>query len=246
MSSPAHNPSIRLNKYLSDAGVCSRRKADELIAAGRVAVNGKPVTALGAKVDPGRDKIFVDGRQAVILDEPVYILLNKPHDCITTSRDERGRRTVMHYVRVRERVFPVGRLDRQTTGVLLLTNDGELAHALMHPRHEVEKGYEAALDRPLLPQHAASLAAGVRLADGMTRPADVVILKGGKEHRVGIVIREGRNRQVHRMFGELGYEVAKLDRVSYAGVTCRGLKRGEWRHLTAGEVARLRKAAGIL
>ena len=240
---PSATP-VRLNKYLSDAGVCSRRKADELIAAGRVAVNGKPVVTLGVKVDPARDKIFVDGRQAVVLDEPVYLLLNKPHDCITTAKDERGRRTVMHYVRVRERVFPVGRLDRQTTGVLLLTNDGELAHALMHPRRGVEKGYEAVLDRPLAPGDAASLAAGIRLAEGVTKPADVMILKGGKEYRVGIVIREGKNRQVHRMFSGLGYEVAKLDRVSYAGITYRGLKRGEWRHLTTAEVARLRKAAG--
>ncbi len=235
---------VRLNKFLSQAGVASRRKADEMLQAGRVSVNGQVVTSLGTKIDPASDKVFVDGRQVVVLSEPVYIVLNKPKDCITTARDERGRMTVMDYVRPKERVFPVGRLDRNTTGVLLLTNDGDFAHRLMHPKHEVRKAYRATLDRPLEDQDGERLARGVRLAEGRTSPAEVFRVPGGKNKVVDIIIHEGRNRQVHRMFEELGYAVEKLDRIAYAEIGYEGLKRGEWRYLTRKEVRRLKSAAG--
>ncbi|HYQ85982.1 MAG TPA: pseudouridine synthase [Bacteroidota bacterium] len=232
---------IRLNKFLSMAGVSSRRKADEMIQEARVSVNGTVVADLGHKIDPAKDTVFADGKQVAVLREPVYILFNKPKDCITTLRDERGRATVMDYVKVKERVFPVGRLDRNTTGVLLLSNDGEFANRMMHPRHSVEKAYRVTLSSPLAPEHARRLAEGIRLADGKTGPAELSYLAGGKKKVVGIVIREGRNRQVHRMFEALGYEVEKLDRVAYAGITYEGLKRGEWRHLKKSEVEHLRE-----
>ena len=227
------------------AGVSSRRKADDLILEGRVKVNGKPVSSLGAKIDPRHDKVFVNEREVVILDDLVYILFNKPKDAITTADDERGRTTVMDFIRIRERVFPVGRLDRNTTGVLLLTNDGAFANRLMHPKHEVRKTYRVALDKPLQPEDARRLETGVRLSDGKTEPAQISLLPGGKDKVVAIVIHEGRNRQVHRMFEALGYLIEKLDRVAYAGVSYEGLRRGEWRHLTKAEVHRLMDVAGM-
>jgi pseudouridine synthase len=241
----AERPGVRLNKFLAAAGITSRRKADELIREGVVKVNGRVVESLGVKIDPATDQVFVKGKQAVILDEPVYILFNKPNDCITTASDERGRTTVFDYVKFKRRIFPVGRLDRKTTGVLLLTNDGEFAQRLMHPRTEVKKSYQLTLDKPLLPQDAQKLAAGVQLADGMTEPAEVFAVPGGKNKVVGMVIHEGKNRQIHRMIESLGYAVEKLDRVGYAGISCEGLKRGEWRFLTKAERKRLATAAGI-
>ena len=236
--------SVRLNKYLANAGVCSRRHADELIEEGRVQVNGRVVTELGLKINSVEDKIFVDGKQVINLDEPVYIVFNKPKDCITTAKDERGRTAIMDYIKIRQRVFPIGRLDRNTTGVLLLTNDGEFANRLMHPKFEVKKAYKVALDQPLNREDAQRLVDGVRLSDGVTQPAEVHIIPGGKNKVVGIVIHEGRNRQVHRMFEALGYEIEKLDRVAYADVSYEGLPRGRWRHLTKGEVQRLIAIAG--
>jgi 23S rRNA pseudouridine2605 synthase len=234
---------VRLNKFIADSGICSRRKADELIASGEVKVNGRLVTALGSKVDPSRDKVFVGERQASVLDEPVYLLFNKPKDCITTSKDERGRTSVLDYVRIRQRVFPVGRLDRNTTGVLLLTNDGELANRLMHPRYEIRKVYKVTLTKPLEMSDAVHLASGVRLSDGKTKPAQVAYIKGGKNRVVTVEIREGRNRQVHRMFEAMGYEVDKLDRIAYGDLTFAGLPRGRWRFLTKPELEHLKKMA---
>jgi 23S rRNA pseudouridine2605 synthase len=231
---------IRLNKFLSTAGVASRRTADRMIEEGRVQINGKVVTSLGVKIDPRKDMVFVNGKQAVILDDTVYIVLNKPNDSITTARDERGRTTVMEYVKVRERVFPIGRLDRKTTGVLLLTNDGEIANKLMHPKNQIKKAYRASLNQPLTTDHAKRLAEGIRLSDGKTKPAEVFSIPGGKNKIIGVVIHEGRNRQVHRMFEALGYEVTKLDRVAYADITYEGLERGGWRYLTKGEMKRLK------
>lgn len=230
---------VRLNKYIADSGVCSRRKADELIAGGSVRVNGRLVTVLGSKVDPARDKIFVGERQVSILDEPVYLVFNKPKDCITTASDERGRTTVMDYVRLRQRVFPVGRLDRNTTGVLFLTNDGAFANRLMHPKFGIRKTYKVTLKEPLKPKDAERLSSGLRLADGKTKPAEVYYVPGGKNKVVTIEIHEGRNRQVHRMFEALGYEIDKLDRVAYGDLTYQGLPRGRWRFLTAVELRRL-------
>ncbi|MBI1807576.1 MAG: rRNA pseudouridine synthase [Ignavibacteria bacterium] len=236
------NPAlVRLNKFLSTAGIASRRKADELIEEGRIKVNGKVVTSLGTKIDPARDKVFFNEKQVVLLDEPVYIVFNKPKDCITTMSDERGRATVMDYLRLKQRIFPIGRLDRNTTGVLLLTNDGDFANCLMHPKNEVKKAYKVGLDKPLTSSHAEQLANGIRLSDGKTEPAEVYSIPGGKNKLIGIVIHEGKNRQVHRMFEALGYQVEKLDRVAYADITYEGLKRGGWRYLTKGEVRRLKE-----
>jgi 23S rRNA pseudouridine2605 synthase len=235
---------VRLNKYIADAGVTSRRKADQLISGGHVSVNNIVVTELGVRVDPFRDKIFVDGKQVVSLDRHVYILFNKPKDCITTLSDERGRPTVMDYVKVRERIFPIGRLDRNTTGVLLLTNDGELANGLMHPRLEVEKAYRVTLEEPLSTEKAEKLRKGIRLSDGVTKPAEVIFIHGGKNKEIGIVIHEGRNRQVHRMFEAVGCEVKKLERVAFAGITCEGLSRSGWRYLSKEELATLKRIAG--
>jgi len=236
---------IRLNKFLSTAGVLSRRKADQMIEEGRVSVNGKVVVGLGLKIDPGKDQVFFDGKQVAVLHDQVYVLFNKPKDCITTMSDERGRATVLAYVQTKERVFPVGRLDRNTTGVLLLTNDGEFANALMHPRNLVDKAYKVTLTSPIKPEHLKRLAGGIRLSDGKTGPAELHVLPGGKNKVVGIVIHEGRNRQVHRMFEALGYEIEKLDRIAYGGITYEGLKRGAWRYLRKSEVRRLEEAAGI-
>ncbi len=224
-------------------GIASRRKADEMIANGEVSVNGVAVANLGVTIDPENDRVFVHGREVARIHDMVYILLNKPKDAITTTKDERGRRTVMDYVRVPGRVYPVGRLDRNTTGVLLLTNDGELANLLMHPKREIRKSYIATLSSPLTHEHARELARGVRLSDGFTGPAEVHVVPGGKRRIIGLVIHEGRNRQVHRMFEALGYEVEKLDRVAYADLTYEGVPRGRWRYLTVREVAELKAHA---
>jgi 23S rRNA pseudouridine2605 synthase len=231
---------VRVNKYLSTAGFCSRRKADELIADGKVRINGKVMINLGVKIDPNSDEVFVNEKQVVILDRMVYIVFNKPKDCITTTSDDMGRTTVMDYVKIRERIYPIGRLDRNTTGILLLTNDGEFANALMHPRREINKAYRVTLDKSLEPEHAEKLQKGIRLSDGKTAPAEITILsKGFQRTEIGVVIHEGRNRQIHRMFEALGYVVEKLDRVAYAGITAEGLRRGGWRYLTKGEVKKL-------
>ena len=244
-ASSIRSESVRLNKFLATAGICSRRKADEMITEGRVKVNGKVVSELGFKINPATDTVYFNENQVVILDEPVYIVFNKPKDCITTASDERGRTTVMDYVKVRERIFPVGRLDRKTTGVLLLTNDGEFANRMMHPKSEVKKAYKVALDKPLTTEHAEKLRGGIRLSDGKTDPAEVHLFPAEKNKVVGVVIHEGRNRQIHRMFEALEYRVEKLDRVAYADITFEGLKRGEWRHLTKSELMRLKRLAGI-
>ncbi|MEE9224756.1 MAG: pseudouridine synthase [Bacteroidota bacterium] len=236
---------IRLNKFLASAGVTSRRKSDELIAAGRVRVNLHVVRDMGIRIDPRRDAVSVDGRQVTQVDEPVYIVLHKPKDCITTAQDEKGRRTVMDYVRVQTRVFPVGRLDRNTTGVLLLTNDGEFAHRLMHPKFEIAKAYEVTLVGSISEEDLKKLSDGVRLEDGWTVPCDVFLLPGGKEKKVGIILHEGRTHQVMRMFKALGYEVRHLHRAAYGNVSVEGLARGGWRFLTKAEVTQLKKTVSV-
>jgi len=236
---------VRINRYLSMCGVASRRKAEELVLAGKVRVNRKVVMDLAARVRMHADKVTVEGRPVSPDEEYVYIVMNKPKDTITTVSDERGRTTVMDLVSSRHRVYPVGRLDRNTTGVLLFTNDGEFAHKLMHPARGIPKSYRVTLESSLKPDHAEKLARGVALEDGTTAPAEVMIVPRSKGREVIVIIREGRNRQVHRMFEHLGYEVAKLDRVAYGPVTKDGLARGGTRSLTKPELRQLKEIAGI-
>jgi 23S rRNA pseudouridine2605 synthase len=235
---------IRINRFMSMCGIASRRKSEELVGQGRVTVNGVLVQDLSTRIDPARDGVFVDGKQILPLREPVYLVMNKPKDTITTLHDERGRRSVVDLFRSRDRVYPVGRLDRNTTGVLLFTNDGEFANQLMHPRREIPKSYQVSCDKPVKPEHLRQLAAGIRLEDGMTAPARVTPIPGAKGREVGITIHEGRNRQVRRMFETLGYAVEKLDRVAYGPVTKEGLPRGSVRKLTRGEITELKRLAG--
>jgi 23S rRNA pseudouridine2605 synthase len=225
---------VRLNAYLARAGVASRRGADELIKAGRVTVNGEP-GQLNTFVG-GKDRVEVDG-EAVSAQELAYVLLHKPMGTVTTARDPQGRPTVVELVDVPERVVPVGRLDADTTGALLLTNDGPLAHRLAHPRYGVEKVYE--VDVAGEPDEAAlrALAEGVELEDGVTAPASVRCLAPTK---VELTLHEGRNRQVKRMLEAVGHSVRRLNRRVYAGLTVEGLAPGEWRELSRDEVERLR------
>ena len=230
---------MRLNAYLARAGVASRREADELIKAGRVTVNGEP-GALNTFV--GRtDDVRVDGRTAGA-QRLRHVLLNKPRGTITTARDPQGRPTVVDLVGGEIRVVPVGRLDRDTTGVLLLTNDGPLAHRLAHPRYRVEKTYVADVEGEPRDEALHALAEGVELDDGPTAPARVRRLGPS---RLELVLHEGRNRQVRRMLETVGHPVVKLRRARYAGLGSGRLRPGEWRDLTPGEVARLRRLVGL-
>jgi 23S rRNA pseudouridine2605 synthase len=230
---------VRLNAYLARAGVASRRGADELIRAGRVRVNGEEA-GLATFVSPG-DRVELDGR-AVEPEPLTYVLLNKPKDVVTTARDPQGRPTVVGLVGHERRVVPVGRLDADTTGVLLLTNDGPLAHRLAHPRYEVDKVYEAEVEGDPSAEVVQRLADGVELEDGMTVPAQVRRLGPG---RIELVLHEGRKRQVRRMCEAVGHPVRTLHRREYAGLTAEGLAPGEWRELTAEEVRELRRYAGL-
>lgn len=232
---------IRLNRYLSNAGVASRRDADKLIQAGVVTVNGKVVTELGTKVGPG-DRVHYGG-QRLRTETKRYVLVNKPKDFITTTDDPHDRRTVMALIddACTERLYPVGRLDRNTTGLLLMTNDGDLAKKLTHPSHGAEKIYAATLDKPITRGDLEKLVSGVELEDGTASADEASYVTGGTKKEVGIKLHMGRNRVVRRMFEALGYEVVKLDRVVFAGLTKRDLPRGKWRHLTEKEVLFLSK-----
>ncbi|MBI3500997.1 MAG: RNA-binding S4 domain-containing protein [Bacteroidetes bacterium] len=232
---------IRLNKYLANAGICSRREADKFIEAGAVKVNGKIITQLGYKVSPGDKVQFGDNR--VQKEKTVYILLNKPKGYITTTDDERNRATVLDLIQgVEERIYPVGRLDRNTSGLLLLTNDGELAKTLMHPKYRVPKVYHIVLDKSLKPDDLDKLKNGVELEDGFAKPDDIAYVEGTEGRKdIGIEIHSGRNRIVRRMFEHLGYNVVKLDRVLYAGLTKKNISRGKWRFLAENEVRMLKR-----
>ncbi len=233
----------RLQKTLARRGVASRRRAEEMITAGRVAVNGRVVRELGVKVRPQRDEIAVDGQVLALQPPPRYLLLHKPAGWITSVQDPQGRRTVMDLLDgVTERVFPVGRLDYATSGLLLLTNDGEMANALLHPSKEVEKIYVAEAEGRLAPAELDTLRRGVNLKEGRTAPARVKLLKNtSKGCLVQIAIHEGRNRQVRRMLKEVGHEVIHLKRVGFACLELGDLPLGQWRELTAAEVARLQR-----
>jgi 23S rRNA pseudouridine2605 synthase len=232
----------RLHKVLAARGVASRRKAEQMIADGRVSVDGQVVRTQGFRVDPGTQSITVDGRP-VRHERKRYILLNKPPGYITTAQDERGRRTVLDLVDVPERVVPVGRLDRPTSGLLLLTNDGELANRIAHPRYELEKEYEVLLDgnppRPTLDQ----LARGVTIDGEVVKPNEVRAIRNEPEGTVlRIVIHEGRNRIVRRMMERIGYQVLRLTRIRLGPIVLKGIERGAWRDLTPGELDQLWEA----
>ena len=231
---------IRLNKYLANAGVCSRREADEFITSGAVKVNGEVVTELGTKVKRSDEVLF--NENPVSIEKKVYILLNKPKDYVTTSDDPQQRKTVMDLVKdaCPERIYPVGRLDRNTTGVLLLTNDGELASKLTHPKFLKKKVYHVFLDKNVSTEDLQKIADGIELEDGEVH-ADSIEYADERDHsQVGIEIHSGRNRIVRRIFESLGYRVVKLDRVQFAGLTKKNLRRGDWRFLTEKEVDMLR------
>ena len=227
---------IRLNKFLANAGLCSRREADEFIQAGEVQVNGEVITELGSKITPA-DIITFRG-QEVGLENKVYILLNKPKDCVTTADDPQGRLTVMDIVRnaCTERIYPVGRLDRNTTGVLLLTNDGDLASKLTHPKFVKKKIYHVWTDKDVTEEDMQRIADGIELDDGTIHADAVSYATETDRNQIGIEIHSGRNRIVRRIFEALGYHVVKLDRVYFAGLTKKNLPRGRWRHLTQAEV----------
>lgn len=231
---------IRLNKFLANAGICSRREADEYIQAGVVTVNGEVVKELGTKIKRGDEVKFHD--QPVSIERKIYVLLNKPKDCVTTTDDPQARKTVMDIVKgaCPERIYPVGRLDRNTTGVLLLTNDGELASKLTHPKFEKKKIYRVRLDKDLTQEDMDKISAGIELEDGEIRADEIAYADETKKNDIGIEIHSGKNRVVRRIFEHLGYKVTKLDRVLFAGLTKKGLKRGDWRFLTQQEVNFLR------
>lgn len=239
---PKITEDIRLNKYISNAGICSRRKADELIERGLVRVNDEVVLEMGHKVKPN-DVVTYNGAK-VVSEHKVYVLLNKPKDFITTTADERGRRTVMELVKTASngaRLYPIGRLDRNTTGLLLLTNDGELAQHLSHPRTNVIKVYQAELDKPIKKSDLDTIRNGVELEDGLAQVDEIDITEPQIDARfVGVAIHSGKNRIVRRIFEHLGYEVKRLDRVAYAGLTKKDLPRGKWRFLTEQELVYLK------
>ena len=234
---------VRLNKFLANAGVCSRREADAFIQAGVVTVNGQVVTELGTKVKRSDEIKFHD--QNVSLEKKVYVLLNKPKDYVTTSDDPQQRKTVMDLVKnvCPERIYPVGRLDRNTTGVLLLTNDGDLASKLTHPKFLKKKIYHVYLDKNVTAHDMQQIAEGITLDDGDIKADDIQYADPVDKKQVGIEIHSGKNRIVRRIFESLGYKVTKLDRVQFAGLTKKNLRRGDWRYLTEEEVDRLRMGA---
>lgn len=235
----------RLQKYISRCGVASRRKAEVLITEGKVRVNGRVVTELGTKVNPLKDRVKVEH----VMIEPekrVYVLFNKPKGIITSVTDPQGRETIMDYVSgVKERIFPVGRLDYNTEGLLLLTNDGDLANTLMHPSKEINKTYEVRIKGRILDEHLVQIADGIDLKDGRTAPATIVDLGFDVQtalSTVEITIHEGRNRQVRRMFEAYGYKIHNLKRVRYANLSLSGVKRGSYRYLTAAEIQELKRS----
>jgi 23S rRNA pseudouridine2605 synthase len=233
--------SMPLNKFIAHAGICSRRDAADLVKSGKVIVNGAKVVEPGHKVSD-KDDIKVNGKKLFLRRNLVYILLNKPKDYITTTEDPQGRKTVMDILRnaTEERVYPIGRLDRNTTGVLLLTNDGELAQKLSHPSYEIKKIYEVKLDKPLTKKDFETILSGVTLEDGFVSPDSMAYADSKDKSVIGIEIHSGRNRIVRRIFEHMGYDVRNLDRVMYANLTKKNVERGKWRFLTEKEVRLLK------
>ncbi len=236
---------IRLNKFIAESGLGSRRTVDEMIAEGRVDVNGVTVSTLGIRIDPEKDKVTVDGETIRKPSRKVYILLNKPKGIITSVSDEKNRTTVIDILNIKDRVFPVGRLDYDTSGLLLLTNDGELANLLMHPSGEIRKTYHAKLSKPLEEKHRLKLSEGVFLEGKRTAECEITYLKKNSRLDVLVTIHEGRNRQVRKIFESYGYFVRELERTVYAGIETGNLKPGEWRMLDKSEVESLYKMTGL-
>lgn len=234
---------MRLNKYIANCGICSRRQADEYIKAGLIKIDGRTVKELGTKIT-GRENILYNGKP-LINEKKVYILMNKPKDTVTTVKDEHARKTVLDLLKntVVGRIYPVGRLDRDTTGVLLLTNDGELTKKLTHPSHEMKKIYHVHLNRKFMPSDFERLREGINLEDGPIRPDAVSYADATDKKQIGLEIHSGRNRIVRRIFDSLGYKVIKLDRVYFAGLTKKKLRRGKWRFLTQKEISMLKMNA---
>ncbi len=235
---------VRLNKYIANSGICSRREADTFIENGLVSVNGVRVTELGTKVDPSKDEIRFNGSR-IKGEKKVYLVMNKPKDFVTTLSDPHADRTVMDLISKSmcpERVYPVGRLDKATTGVLLFTNDGDLADKLTHPKHQVRKIYHATLDKNLRKEDFDAILSGIELEDGPIA-ADALSYVEGDKTQVGLEIHSGRNRIVRRIFEHLGYKVKKLDRVYFAGLTKKNLRRGAWRFLDEKEIGLLKMGA---
>ena len=229
---------VRINKYISNAGVCSRRAAEQLVVDGKVKINGKRILELGTKVNPG-DKVEVNGK-VLDIEEKVYVLLNKPRNVITTRKDEKGRRTVMDLIPDKfQHLYPVGRLDRNTTGVLLLTNNGELANKLLHPSSKIKKVYKVKASRRLTQEELDMLASGIELEDGVSKFDKIVELADDTGIRYGVEIHSGKNRIVRRMFQHIGSEVVKLDRVLFHTFEKRGIPKGKFRELKPREVRNL-------
>jgi len=243
---PGENPKrlnepIRLNRYIANSGVCSRREADDLIQKGLITVNGEKVTELGVKVSP-KDVVRYKGT-AVSREKKVYILLNKPKDVISTVRDKHASRTVIDLVKnaCPERVYPVGRLDKNTTGVLLLTNDGELTKQLTHPKYKKKKIYHVVLDKDVTKQHMVQIVEGMQLDEDYIEADAISYVEEDDKTQIGIEIHSGQNRIVRRIFESLGYKIKKLDRVYFAGLTKKNLPRGKWRFLTPLEISNLKR-----
>ena len=234
---------VRLNKYIANSGICSRREADEYIKAGLIKVNGVVVTEMGIKVGPTDEVKYNDSR--IKNERKVYVLLNKPKDYITTVNDENDRKTVMELIgnACKERIYPVGRLDRNTTGLLLLTNDGDLAKKITHPKYEKKKIYLVSLDKNLKSADKEKIASGINLEDGFIKADSISYANADDKKEIGVEIHSGRNRIVRRIFESLDYKVLKLDRVYYAGLTKKNLPRGKWRFLSEKEISMLKMNA---
>ena len=236
---------VRLNKFIANSGVCSRREADTFIEAGVVTVNGEVVTELGTKVNVLTDEVKFNGER-LKGEKKVYLVMNKPVGYVTTASDPHAEKTVLELIRgCKERVYPVGRLDKNTTGVLMLTNDGEMAERLTHPSYDKKKIYQVALDRALDKEDYDKILSGITLSDGDVKADELEYIDEGDKRKLGIEIHSGKNRIVRRIFESLGYTVKALDRVYFAGLTKKGLKKGEWRYLTEGESNILKMGAYV-
>lgn len=233
---------IRLQKYLANCGVASRRKAEELIQEGKIKVNGKIVTELGTKINPKKDEVAYQGKKVKEAEDFVYILLNKPIDYVTTAKDQFNRQSVLDLVKVKQRIVPVGRLDMYTSGALILTNDGEFVYKVTHPKHEIEKTYTVTIKGIVKQEDIEQLRKGVEIDDYITKPAKVKILKTDKEKnqsRLEITIHEGKNRQVRKMCEAIGHKVLALHRSKIAGIGVKDIELGKWRYLTQKEVEKI-------